>query len=145
MRLCAGENGCIKSIYFSQIFLLSSTSSNNPFSFYFSFHPLSSHLLSFLSSSFFPCNILCSSAESSPQSPLCTPYISYFVTLINPPTHTHPDAYIRIHIKPYLLRKMSFSYQSRCFNYNLEMNFFGSRLGGKSSIYRGILPTHPIQ
>lgn len=45
----------------------------------------------------------------------------------------------------YLLRKMSLGSHSCSFNYNLKMNFFWSRLRRKRSIYRGILPTYPIQ
>jgi len=55
------------------------------------------------------------------------------------PTHTPPPSSTR------LLSKMSLRSHSCGFNYNLKINFFGSRLRGKRFIYRGILPTYPIQ
>lgn len=51
---------------------------------------------------------------------------------------THAPLQAHTHTEPNVLRKMSFSSQSCCFNYNVKINFLVSGLGGKGSIYRGL-------
>lgn len=108
-RSCAGEADCNTSFISSSL------------SFLVAVLPPSSHLF------------LCSSPAAAHfvhVQEVLTSHLTVLNTFLILSTSLTPP-HIRIHTDPYLLRKMSFSYQSRCFNYNLKMNFFGSRLGRK--------------